>query len=671
MNMSVENEMQNAPGRDDVQEGSQSSLGQLGQAIRRSTLYFIVAAIALVISYAIIINRENLLQNIFFQVAAANKVEIDALQMREAEKDFRLSFAKKDLQIFDEKYQDALKQMETMLSSSGATSSELAVVEQTKTNLAEYKNIIDQAFAVFAQRGFNFDSGVRKTLRNAGVALTAAIDDVGSAEIALAAENVRSKAKDFAVLENAESVSGIKQAIQAFRKTVSANDDLNFVQEKALTDAISAYEKGVAEVTRLTLSANELFAKAKPVWDKTLVPLPSLIDELNQREEAAFTQIFVVLIIAAVILLAIFVLIVFQLRRAQAGANQTLQETQDAQRAAEEENERLNDSVISILEAVSSLSQRDLTARAPVTEDIIGTVSDSINLLADETASVLSGVTGIAGQVSSVSDNVRSQATQVSQTAAEERESVQKMFETLFEATQTMNQVAALAEQSNESAAQATEATEGALMTVNNTVGGMESIRETISEAEKRIKRLGERSQEISGIVNLINTISERTHVLALNASMQAAVAGEAGRGFAVVAEEVQQLAESSRNATEQIATLVNNIQIETNETINTVNRTISQVVEGSEQAQQAGEQMRKTQKITDELVARVQSIARASEQQKNMSAQLLEAVQEIGESTEKTAEQIAAQNVGTEELQTAAKALVDSVNVFKLPQQA
>ncbi len=348
-----------------------------------------------------------------------------------------------------------------------------------------------------------------------------------------------------------------------------------------------------------------------------------------------------------------------------------LKAREEAQARAEHENEQLNDSVINILQAVSLLSEKDLTARAPVTEDIIGTVSDSINLLADETATVLTGVTEVAGRVSQVSDNLNKQAGQVSETAKQERQSVQKMIETLFDATQTMNQVAALAEQSNESAAEATTVTDGALRTVNETVNGMETIRETISETEKRIKRLGERSQEISGIVNLINTISERTHVLALNASMQAAVAGEAGRGFAVVAEEVQQLAESSRNATEQIATLVNNIQIETNETINTVNRTIGQVVEGSEQAQQAGEQMRKTQQITAELVARVQNIASASEQQKTMSAQLLEAVQAIGDSTEKTAEQIAAQNAGTAELQKAAKTLVDSVNVFTLPQRA
>ncbi|MDO5653756.1 MAG: methyl-accepting chemotaxis protein, partial [Brachymonas sp.] len=218
--------------------------------------------------------------------------------------------------------------------------------------------------------------------------------------------------------------------------------------------------------------------------------------------------------------------------------------------------------------------------------------------------------------------------------------------------------------------AQATEVTNNALGTVNDTVKGMESIRETIAETEKRIKRLGERSQEISGIVNLINTISERTHVLALNASMQAAVAGEAGRGFAVVAEEVQRLAESSRNATQQIATLVGNIQLETNETINTVNQTIGQVVQGSEQAQRAGEQMRRTQEITAQLVSQVQTIAQASEQQKIVSNQLLEAAQQIGGSLVETAEQIEAQNKETETLQNAASRLVESVTVFKLPPQ-
>ena len=384
-----------------------------------------------------------------------------------------------------------------------------------------------------------------------------------------------------------------------------------------------------------------------------------------QAGQAQAQNIFIMLLLVALALIAAAItLVLIQSKR-------DLAQRAAAQKKAEDENEQLNNSVINILQAVNQLSQRDLTAKAPVTADVIGTVSDSINALTDETARVLMGVTDIAGQVADVSGKVKVQADQVTQTAEDERESVNRMVESLFEATQTMNQVAALAEQSNLSAEEATEVTDGALDTVTGTVREMDSIRETIAETEKRIKRLGERSQEISGIVNLINTISERTHVLALNASMQAAVAGEAGRGFAVVAEEVQRLAESSRNATEQIGTLVSNIQVETNETINTVNKTIAQVVQGSEQAQKAGEQMRRTQEITAQLVNQVRSIAGASEQQKTMSVQLLEAIQRIGESTENTAQQIQAQNQETDTLLEASRRLVESVSVFKLPQAA
>lgn len=338
---------------------------------------------------------------------------------------------------------------------------------------------------------------------------------------------------------------------------------------------------------------------------------------------------------------------------------------------AETENNNLNNSVISLLQAVDKLSRKDLTSRAPVTQDIIGTVSDSINQLTDETAKVLRGVIMIASQVAQASNKVQSQGELVSKTAQDERKNVGEMIISLDDATQSMNQVAVLADQSNRSAERATLATDTALATVNNTVKGMESIRETISETEKRIKRLGERSQEISGIVNLINTISERTHVLALNASMQAAVAGEAGRGFAVVAEEVQRLAESSRNATQQISTLVNNIQLETNETISTVNRTIGQVVQGSEFAQKAGEQMRITQAITGELVEQVRRITEASNEQKGMSAKLLLSVQHLGESNERTAEQIDTQSQETQTLLNSAQQLVESVKVFTLPKLA
>jgi methyl-accepting chemotaxis protein len=335
---------------------------------------------------------------------------------------------------------------------------------------------------------------------------------------------------------------------------------------------------------------------------------------------------------------------------------------------AERENEDLNNSVVQLLQAVAQLSNKDLTAKAPVTANVIGTVSDSINLLAHETGRVLSEVTSIAAQVKLSTERVKRQAESVNATAAAERSDVERAGENLANASKVMTQVAELAAASNRAAEQATTSTTTALGSVNETVKGMEGIRESIAEAEKRIKRLGERSQEITGIVNLINTIAERTHVLALNASMQAAAAGDAGRGFAVVAEEVQRLAESSRQATQQIAQLVNNIQIETSDTINTVNKTIAQVVLGSEIAARSGAQMRDTQQSTASLVELVKRITSSAQVQMKITTELRNRVHQIGASTEKTAAEILLQSEATADLSKSADRLVESVRVFKLP---
>ena len=176
-------------------------------------------------------------------------------------------------------------------------------------------------------------------------------------------------------------------------------------------------------------------------------------------------------------------------------------------------------------------------------------------------------------------------------------------------ASGAMQKISKDAQQANNQADRALENTQVALNTVNESVQGINSIRDTISETEKRIKRLGERSQEITGVVNLINSIAERTHILALNASMHAASAGEAGRGFAVVADEVQRLAENAREATKEISTLVNNIKLETGDTVTAMNNAITQVAKGTELAEEAGNAMLMTQASTKELVEAVELI--------------------------------------------------------------
>ncbi len=335
---------------------------------------------------------------------------------------------------------------------------------------------------------------------------------------------------------------------------------------------------------------------------------------------------------------------------------------------AEKENEQLNDSVISLLEAVSQLSERDLTVTVPVSEDVTGPVADAMNLMASETARVLIDIKTVAQEVESAANTVKSQGDKVSGVASKERQVVDQTIIRLEEASKTMQEVAQLAQTCNEIASRATASTDMALETVTHTGGGMNEIREIISETEKRIKRLGERSQEISGIVDIIGNVAERTNVLALNASMQAAAAGEAGRGFAVVADQVQRLAESSRNSTTQISALVNNIQTETAETMASMNRAISQVVEGSQRAEQAGNQMQETQQTTAELADAVAQIAEQSVNQAKVSNELRARAAVIQKGTQETNQELQEQAKQTEQLVQYAASLLNSVQVFQLP---
>jgi methyl-accepting chemotaxis protein len=337
---------------------------------------------------------------------------------------------------------------------------------------------------------------------------------------------------------------------------------------------------------------------------------------------------------------------------------------------AQKENESLNNSVVELLQAVAQLSQRDLTVRVPVSEDVTGPVADALNLLTNETAKVLTEVRAISTEVATASRNVKTQSDVVVNLADTERALVSQSSSELAEAAEAMNEIASLAQTCNVTAEQAIQKTQTALETVTNTVTGINATRDTIRETEKRIKRLGERSQEINGVVNLINNIAERTHILALNASMHAASAGEAGRGFAVVADEVQRLAENARQATEQIASLVGNIQTETMDTVTTMNTVITQVVEGSRLAEQAGEQMRETQQTTAELGKSVRRISEGSQSQAVVSNALRNRAGQIVESTLQTNQQLEAQGEQTVRLLEFSSRLVKAVSVFRLPGQ-
>ena len=334
----------------------------------------------------------------------------------------------------------------------------------------------------------------------------------------------------------------------------------------------------------------------------------------------------------------------------------------------EKSNDELNESVISLLGSVSQLSKKDFTIKAPVHEDVTGALGDSLNLLTKETATALSDVKEISVRVVVESNRVQRQAKFVMAVAEKERRQVESIKDELNKASEAMNKISWDAIDANKRADNALNNTQSALETVNSSIDGINSIRDTIRETEKRLKRLGERSQEITGIVNLINSIAERTHILALNASMHAASAGEAGRGFAVVADEVQRLAENAREATTEIDSLVNNIHVETKDTVTAMNTVINQVSEGTALAEQAGLAMQQTQESTEDLVNAVNQITENSKKQANATFSLADQSSEIVESTRKTDEHLHQQMTNANNLVRYSNLLLTTVGVFKLP---
>ncbi len=336
-----------------------------------------------------------------------------------------------------------------------------------------------------------------------------------------------------------------------------------------------------------------------------------------------------------------------------------------------QENEAINESAITLLGAVVALSDRDLRVRAPVDDNIVGTIASSINQLADETAQALSSVQTLTLQLEQATQETRQQAQEVDHAIAQEQVLLKGMEATLADTSAQLLSVAQLSQRSTASAGRTASAAAAAQDAVGSTVQGMEQLRQVMGDTEKRFKSLAQRSQEISTAVALINTISERTHVLSLNASIQAAAAGDAGRGFAVVAQEVQRLSDASSKAANEIAAMVDNIQAEANESLVNLNRLVTDVVSQTGRAESAAKEMQLAQSATEELIAMVGQIAASSEVQQELAASLRKSIDEINQSTVQTSAAMAAQKAWTTTLVDYAQGLRDSVSEFTLDQSA
>lgn len=331
-------------------------------------------------------------------------------------------------------------------------------------------------------------------------------------------------------------------------------------------------------------------------------------------------------------------------------------------------NDRNQEAIMRLLDEMGSLAEGDLTVKATVTEDMTGAIADSINFAVEQLRSLVQTITDTSVQVAASAQETQATAMQLAEAAEHQAQEISSASERINEIAASIEQVSKNSAESADVAQRSVQIATNGAGVVRQTIAGMDSIRDQIQETSKRIKRLGESSQEIGSIVELINDISEQTNILALNAAIQAASAGEAGRGFAVVADEVQRLAERASNATKRIETLVQAIQSDTNEAVSSMEQTTSEVVAGARLAEDAGTALGEIEKVSSDLSNLIQNISQAAQQQTFAATnitQTMNTIQSITAQTSQGASQTA-ESIGN--LAQLAADLRRSVADFKLP---
>jgi twitching motility protein PilJ len=347
---------------------------------------------------------------------------------------------------------------------------------------------------------------------------------------------------------------------------------------------------------------------------------------------------------------------------------QMLREARQRQKAAEDVSRQNQQAIMRLLDEMGDLAAGDLSVEATVTEDITGAIADSINYVIEQLRKLVASINDASVQVSSASQETQATAMHLAEASDHQAQQIVGASSAINEMAVTIEEVSRNADKSADVAKQSVATARKGTETVNNTIHGMDTIREQIQETSKRIKRLGESSQEIGDIVGLIDDIADQTNILALNAAIQAAMAGEAGRGFAVVADEVQRLAERSSNATKQIEALVKTIQTDTNEAVISMEQSTANVVNGAKTAEEAGSALTEIEKVNTELAELILGISDVAKQQASAAANISDTMNVIQEITTQT-------SAGTNETATSignlaelARELQTSVSGFKLP---
>jgi twitching motility protein PilJ len=462
-----------------------------------------------------------------------------------------------------------------------------------------------------------------------------------------------------------DTVQGLLKGSDSLR-VAAARDPETIEKLKELDGAYGEFRTAVSAILgNLQSLVNAKSAGRNAVNDSER--LLSATDELAaayQRELDGRATNFLVMGIAALFALVLIGVMVVAYR------DETVRRSADEVRMredAERTNKGNQEAILRLMNEMGSLADGDLTVQATVTEDITGAIADSVNYTIEELRVLVGRINSASAQVTSATESAQATSVKLLQAAEKQSKEIQDTSASVLKMARAINEVSASASRSVSVARQSLSAAQKGQEAVSNSISGMNEIREQIQETSKRIKRLGESSQEIGEIVELISDITEQTNVLALNAAIQAASAGEAGRGFTVVAEEVQRLAERSGEATKQIGAIVKTIQTDTSDAVAAMEKSTQGVVEGARLSDNAGQALSEIGEVSRRLAQLIEEISVTAQAQAQAAGTVATNMQDILNITKQTTEGTKQTAVSIGQLAKLAQELKGSVANFKI----
>ena len=458
------------------------------------------------------------------------------------------------------------------------------------------------------------------------------------------------------------SIDRFNKLIAAFTTGGQGVSAVNDQELQRLLTRMSEYGKAYVQLRDLVVRNNEGLVNARIASlailrdTETLLAESTKLSEFYEGNTQTRISTAAEIALAVIALSALYLLVrVFN----QEAVRRRLQ--------SEAENKNNQEAILRLLNDMADLADGDLTVRAMVTEDLTGAIADAINYTIEELRSLIMEINRATEQVTRVTGQAQDVSNELLTAAERQSQEIETTNQTVNLIVQSIQGVSVNAAESSKVANASLSAAEQGANAVNDQIKGMNEIREQIQETAKRIKRLGESSQEIGEIVELISDITEQTNVLALNAAIQAAAAGEAGRGFSVVAEEVQRLAERSGEATKQIAAIVKTIQADTHDAVVAMELSTQGVVEGAKLSDAAGSALSEIGRVSRELARLIESIALETEDQTLLAERVNASMRDILGITEQTTRGTKSSAEAVGQLSGLASTLKSSVSGFKI----